>query len=139
MILNNENFSDLKAGDQIIVFSSSWGEKYYALGEVKRVTPTGRIVVDVAGSERTFYSNGSERANYSASLNHHYLRRVTDEILDEIKRKKYVQYCSRQIKFDDLSLDALRKIARIAQDEMNAAKTKRITKNKFKKREGELK
>lgn len=57
----NTNKLDYAPGDRLYIFSyGSWGPGSYVVGEVKKVTPSGQIVVTCNGRERRFMPSGRE-------------------------------------------------------------------------------
>lgn len=56
---------DYIAGDSIFIFSDrgAWGPGDFSTGTVKRVTPSGQVIIEQRGSERRFTPAGKEVGN----------------------------------------------------------------------------
>ena len=88
--------SDLKVGDEVI---TNWD----TIGVVKRITPTGRIVVDFGNYEVRYGKDGQELGNESVYYKAN-IRLLTPEKKQELEDIKTIRLC---IKYFDLHHDLL--------------------------------
>ena len=88
--------SDLKVGDEVI---TNWD----TIGVVKRITPTGRIVVDFGNYEVRYGKDGQELGNESVYYKAN-IRLLTPEKKQELEDMKTIRSC---IKYFDLHHDLL--------------------------------
>ena len=81
---------NVKEGDKVVVFTSSWGSKSLSIGEVVKKTPTGLIDVKISGGGVTRYKkNGypyAKTERYSTCRN--YLMPYSEELERQIQQDK---------------------------------------------------
>lgn len=101
---SNEWLGSLKPGDEVIVSS----RHYEDIRLVERITPTGRIVVNVGGmSTREFNADGWQRGGDSYGRSH--IVEPTQERRDKIEQRTLVERLGR-VKWGELPLETLRTI-----------------------------
>jgi hypothetical protein len=103
---------NLKPGDDVGVS----GNIYYdvSIHKIKRITPTGRIIVCTGNNNRiTFNPDGHERCCYWYTRRH--LVEATPELFDEVKRRKLSNEMGNVV-FSSLTLDQLTRIKAILEE-----------------------
>ena len=108
----------LKAGDEVVLFKSTWRGSKYSIKEIKKVTPTGRIIVDGV----TFLPNGRK---WSGTTGYARIEPVTDEHRERIEEEKFLRYgytlieevAKRNI---EISKKQLKAIVKIIEEEVHA-------------------
>lgn len=108
---NQEWLDSLKEGDMVALRIFTYSNFKYRIAKITRITPTRIIKVD--GYE--FNKNGKQRGRSTWGYNI-YLEPITQDILDEVEKEKLFRRLN-NIKFQELSLDKLRKISDVVDSE----------------------
>lgn len=115
---NNEKkqwLESLQVGDSVAIRKGSFGHGYYVLDKIRKITPTRRFSLEGLNGV-TFSSDGKEmgkKDTWSPRLN---IEPVTQNILDDIARKKYLDKI-RVTDFKDFPLETLQDIYSLIQKE----------------------
>lgn len=98
--------ADVKVDEGIAIEFQQYSKSDYKIAKVKRITPTGMIVVgDYRFNPDGVYYTGGDWGNYF------YLRQITDEIKTHILRKKIVNIISNnQMYLKNIPLEQLQTI-----------------------------
>lgn len=85
---------NVKVGDKVLFTSISLNNKTEKVTKVIRITPTGRIRVEIA-PEIMFNQRGSEMGRQRGIYKERYISALTPEKETEIKEKSVIQTCKR--------------------------------------------